>query len=235
MATGLKQFFAPRGTRENKSVAEYLIRPNALDGAALQRIREGFLASPLVGRSTLAGSFQGSYGLAITFTAAGRLELIRRYPELEAALDALTAPASFGAPPNAWYLNLLLLPAGRGVGRHTDGTLRKPADAPDALPVCVSVLYLVAPSGSGALQLFEWDRCVAELPPEEGAVIHFAGALEHAVASGPADRKSLVLEQYRLPDEAVARLPAFKVDSRAGFAAHLRDHAARPGKKLDLE
>jgi hypothetical protein len=216
-------------------VAEYLISRNALDGAALERIRDGFLASPLVGRSTLAGAFRGSYGLAVTFTAPGRAELISRYPELAAALDALAAPPAFGAAPNAWYLNLLALPPGRGVGRHTDGTLRQPAEEPDALPLCVSVLYLLAPAGSSALQLFEADACVAELPPEEGAVVHFAGALEHAVAPSAAERKSLVLEQYRLSDEALARIPSFKLDSRAGFAAHLRDHAARPGKKLDLE
>ena len=216
--------------------AEYLIRKNALDPVALERLRTDLLASPLVGKSTLAGSFQGSYGFAIHFTEAGRAELISRYPVLEPALAVMTAPSAFAPePPSAWYLNLLQLPAGKGVGRHTDGTLRRPADEPELLPVCVSVLYLEAPQGSGALELFRGPKSIATLEPEQGAVLHFDGALEHAVLEGKAARISLVIEQYRLDPVALARLPAFKIDSRAGFAAHLADHAARPGKKLDLE
>ena len=217
-------------------MADYLIRKHALDGASLERLKQGLLSSPLLGKSTLAGSFRNSYGFAITFTEPGRIELLARYPELEPALAALVAPPELTRrAPNAWYLNLLQLPAGQGVGRHTDGTLRRPADEPELLPLCVSVLYLEAPSGSGALELFRGAQRIATLEPESGAVVHFEGALEHAVGAGPAARVSLVLEQYALAAEALARLPAFKLDSRAGFAAYLADHGKRPPRKLDLE
>ena len=99
----------------------------------------------------------------------------------------------------------------------------------------MSVLYLEAPAGSGALELYRAGQRIATIEPEPGAVVHFEGSLEHSVGEGPAARTSLVLEQYALDAAVLAKLPAFKLDSRAGFAAHLADHAKRPGKKLDLE
>lgn len=207
-----------------------------MDEATLRRLEDELLGSPLLGKSTLAGSFRESYGFAITFTEAGRAELLQRFPPLGPALEALAAPGPFAPPrPNAWYLNLLQLPAGKGVGRHTDGTLRKVVGDEGLLPVCVSVLYLVAPEGSGALELYEGERSIRRIAPRPGAIVHFSGALEHEVLPSAADRVSVVLEQYALSPEALARMPAFKIDSRAGFAAYLADHAGRPPRKLDLE
>lgn len=207
-----------------------------MDEATLRGLEDGLLRSPLLGRSTLAGSFRESYGFAVTFTEAGRAELLRRFPPLGTALQALAPPESMAPrPPNAWYLNLLQLPPGKGVGRHTDGTLRNVVGEEALLPLCVSVLYLVAPEGSGALAIYEGDEVTRLIAPRPGAIVHFSGALEHEVQPSAASRVSLVLEQYLVSDEALARLPAFKLDSRAGFAAYLADHAGRPPQKLDVE
>ena len=43
-----------------------------------------------------------------------------------------------------------------------------------------------------------------------------------------ARRASLVCEQYAFPPEALARIPTFRIQSKAGFAAYLDDWRERP-------
>src|SRR5687767_12866795 len=99
---------------------EYVIHRRALEPARVESLRREVLSSPYVGRSTLVGSFQGSRGFAITFTAEGRARLEQRFPfltpYLSLALDR--APGRQLTPlllrpfgkhreriPNAYYLN----------------------------------------------------------------------------------------------------------------------------------
>lgn len=215
-------------------------------------MRQTLLSSPLVGRSTLAGSFRQSRGFALTFTHAG-LDVVRQRfselkPFLEAALDSKRRPSFtpfWRRRPtvNAWYLNLLLLGEGASVGRHVDGTLRGPTAEPELTPVMVSVLYLaVPPGGGGELVLSRGVKALAIIEPTEGTMVHFAGHLDHEVrpvgvaASAEAGRRaSLVLEQYALGPQSLGRLPPFKIDSRAGFESYLADRASRAVQPLDLE
>jgi hypothetical protein len=206
----------------------------AFSPAEVAAIREPLLASPLVGKSTLGGSFRASRGFAITFRSEGRAALEERFPAVAPFLAKATAKGALRGSarwrtkaPNAWYLNLLLVTAGGTVGRHVDGTLRGPSGDDDAVPVAVSVLYLSAPGG--ALVLSRGARELGRVIPSEGAMVHFRGELDHAVEpfEGEGTRASLVLEQYHFSDEALARLPELKVDSRAGFQAYLDSHAKR--------
>jgi len=191
--------------------------------AEVAAIREPLLASPLVGRSTLGGSFRASRGFAITFHGAGRAKLEARFPYIAPFLAK--AISAGRRKPNAWYLNLLLVPAGAGVGRHVDGTLRGPSGDETAVPRVVSVLYLSAPGGP--LVLSRGVKELGRVQPREGMMVHFDGDLDHAVEpfAGDGTRASLVLEQYRFGPEALERLPELKVDSRAGFKAYLDAHA----------
>lgn len=228
-------------------VAHRRIR-RALPGALLAAVREGVLGSPLIGSSTLAGSFQGSRGFGVTFTGEGIPQLLERFGFLkpywervragppERMLQSLRSRLSRPAPPspNAFFLNLLMLGPGASVGRHVDATLAKPSGVLDATPRLVSVLYLRVPRGArgGELVLDDGARIRSVVRPREGHLIHFDGRLTHRVEpfrEGPPDqaRASLVLEQYHFAPEALARLPAFQVHSRAGFAAHLADHRQR--------
>ena len=204
----------------------------AFTAAEVAAIREPLLNSPLVGKSTLGGSFRASRGFAITFRGDGRAQLEARFPSLAPFLAKATAKGALrGAArwraktPNAWYLNLLLVSAGGTVGRHVDGTLRGPSGEAYAIPVAVSVLYLSAPGG--ALVLSRGARELGRVIPSEGALVHFRGELDHAVEAfeGEGTRASLVLEQYHFGAEALARLPELKVDSRAGFQAYLDSRA----------
>jgi hypothetical protein len=223
-------------------VPERVLRRRALSPAALDELTDALLASPLMGQSTLAGSFRGSRGFALTFTRAGLGRVQARFRELSPFLDlALGEPRAlvplFGRarPTNAFYVNLLVLPGGASVGRHTDATLRAQSGEQDAVPRRVSVLYLKVPERGegGELRLYRGDRPVARVRPEPGLLLHFRGDLQHEVTpvepgrGGSGGRVSLVCEQYALGPGALARLPELLVQSRAGFDAYLADHAGR--------
>jgi hypothetical protein len=132
---------------------------------------------------------------------------------------------------NAFYLNLLIVGAGEGIGRHTDATLRGPAGSATAVPARVTVLYLDVPNGArgGELRLFRGPRLVGCVQPRMGMLVHFRGELEHEVSelSGDAGkaRVSLVCEQYTLEPEALRRLQPLHVQSHAGFGAFQQHHA----------
>jgi hypothetical protein len=228
-------------------VAELVTQFDALAGDVVATLREAILASPLVGRSTLAGSFRVSRGFAMTFTTAGIAQVRTRFPELVPFLEqALLAKSAARlrslkdrvlgreAPPNAWYLNVLVLNGGAAIGRHLDGTLRGPTGDKSAIPRWVSVLYLLGPAaGGGELLLWRGARQVARVTPCPGLLLHFRGDLEHEVtaleqAAEAAPRLSIVLEQYALSSPALEKLPAFALQSGAGFSAFLEDRARRP-------
>lgn len=222
-------------------------RREALARPDFEALREALLASPLVGRSTLAGPFQSSRGFAVTFRGdAGRQRVEERFPTLKPWLGSvLGAPATrvmtpfwrrlrpLERVPNAWYLNVLLVSEGGAVARHLDVTLREPAGVETSAPEMVSVLYLTVPAeaSGGALMLWSGKKPVAMVSPRENTVLHFRGDLAHAVQAfegAPSGvRASLVIEQYHFDDEALARLPEFQLDSRAGFEAFMKVHQAR--------
>jgi hypothetical protein len=224
-------------------VRELHVRQGALTDSVFAGLRDALLASPLVGRSTLAGPFQASRGFACIFHGEGRVRLVERFPTLGPYLDVTLGEPAVRAlspwwrrrltrVPNAWYLNVLLVSAGGTVGRHVDATLRKPAGESTALPEVVSVLYLTVPSAHGGeLALWMGDTLVRAIKPAPNLQVHFRGDLAHEVRAfdGPTDavRASLVIEQYHLAPDALARLPEFKLESRAGFSAYLEHHAGR--------
>jgi hypothetical protein len=211
---------------------EYVYQRQAVPAAELEQMIASLVGSPLVARSTLAGSFRSSQGFAATFRGDTLDRLEERFPAVlpfvrtVLGTSALLRPRwSLRSPvqSNGFYLNLLVLPAGASIGRHVDATLRGPSGVADAVPARVSVLYLSVPAvAAGAeLRLYREERQVLSLRPEPGALLHFRGDLAHEVTSheGPAGevRASLVLEQYALPEEAAGRLPELNVHSKASL------------------
>jgi hypothetical protein len=241
-------------TRESicYNVRTYTTQREALPTLELQVLREALLGSRFVSRSPLMGTFRASKGFAFIFTQEGRATLESRFPFLSCYLARILEPGSargllpwrerlFGPrrerlAPNAFYLNLLLLDAGTPVGRHIDATLQGPSGVPDATPQHVSVLYLQVPprAKGGELRLLRDNVPVGEVRPREGLLVHFRGDLQHEVRAFTggehgAQRASLVCEQYAFPPEALARIPAFRIQSKAGFAAYLDAQRERPG------
>jgi len=233
-----------------RDVSEYVTHRNALPAARLEALREALLSSRFVARSPLMGTFQSSRGFAFIFTEAGRATLEERFPFLRDYLARVMEPESwrgllpwrerlFGARkerrrPNAFYLNLLLLEPGRGVGRHIDATLQEPSGVPGATPEHVSVLYLNVPQGAkgGTLVFSRGTEPAGEVRPRPGMLVHFRGDLTHEVqpftgGGEGALRASLVCEQYAFAPEVLARLPEFRIQSKAGFGAYLEEHRQR--------
>ncbi len=231
-------------------VSEFVTHRGAMSAAKLEALREALLSSRFVARSPLMGTFQSSRGFALIFTEAGRAKLEERFPFLRDYLALVMDPASSRGllpwrerllgprkerrRPNAFYVNLLLLEPGRGVGRHIDATLQEPSGVPGATPEHVSVLYLNVPEGAkgGALVLSRGAQASGQVRPRPGMLVHFRGDLTHEVqpfTGGPegAQRASLVCEQYAFEPEALARLPEFRIQSKAGFAAYLQEHRER--------
>ncbi len=229
------------------AVNEYVTHRDAMPAAGREALRKALLSSRFVATSPLTGSFQASRGFAFSFTEEGRATLLSRFPFLSDYLALVTDPATtrgllpwrerlFGPSqerrrPNAFYLNLLLLQEGKSVGRHIDATLQEPSGVKGAVPEHVSVLYLEVPAKArgGELHLLRKDVSLGKVRPRPGLLVQFRGDLQHEVqpfTGGPegAVRASLVCEQYAFAPEALARLPAFQIQSKAGFAAYLDTH-----------
>jgi hypothetical protein len=223
---------------------EFVIRPNALEPVPLARLRKAVLSSPYVGESPLAGSFYASRGFAMTFTRAGVKEVLRRFGFLEPFVTQVLSPDAAGTlrpwplrllarrparMPNAFYLNVLLIGPGAGVGLHVDGTLRRDSGEPAATPRLVSVLYLQTPGAAGGeLRLYRNWRPVGTIQPAPGTLVHFRGDLKHEVLpfhGGAPDalRASLVCEQYCFGARTLERIPALAVHSKNGFRAYLTE------------
>lgn len=232
-------------------LGEFKARRRALQRTQFEALREALLGSPLVGHSTLGGTFAASRGFAVIFRHEGVARVLERFPQLaphlaatlgEPAVRALTPwwRGRHASVPNAWYLNLLVVPEGAAVARHLDVTLREVSGMQDALPEVVSVLYLTVPQAvGGELRLSRPGADARYVSPRENLLVHFRGDLAHEVCpffgAPQASRASLVIEQYHFAPLPLGRVPEFQLESRAGFSAYLRHHAGRPGTTFTID
>jgi hypothetical protein len=197
------------------------------------------LSSPLIAESTLNGSFQSSRGFGMTFTAQGFDVVKRRFPAVFEAISphlgemaARRMKSFLGAPvvvPNAWYLNLLLVPPRAHVARHIDATLRRVSQVDNATPVMVTVWYLSVPKArEGALCLWRGEQVIKRFFPKQRDICTFRGDLPHSVEpysqSDLPFRASVVVEQYHFEADALARFAPFHLESRSSFETFLSLH-----------
>lgn len=172
------------------------------------------MASPLVGPSVLTGGFAATRGFAVLFRRDGVARLESLVPALAPFLDAvLPWPGA-----SAYYLNLLVVPAGAEVEAHDDGTLTSACGLARSAPVRVSVLYLQSPRRGGALRLHRVLGPATTVQPVDGTLVHFRGDLVHSVATVHEGlRISLVMEQYALDSAALAQVPRCQLASEGHF------------------
>jgi hypothetical protein len=220
-------------------VTDVVIVDDALAKQALLALREGVLASKLLGDSPLGGTFLATRGFSITFHRGAQSDVVARFPFTAPFLDIALARTSevqkqplLGGPPvpNAFYLNVLVVPEGASVGKHVDATLG-PSNG-SVIPQAVAVLYLdVADDLRGGRLVLSDDATVVDsITPKANRFVLFAGRLAHeveAVSSSSRPRVSLVLEQYALAPGVLSAVPKLKVHSRAGFQAVLDEVRAR--------
>lgn len=213
--------------RYNHALADYLIQDDTVSPEHLAAMRQWLADSDLIGASPLKGTFGASRGFAITFTRAGLGELAQRFPALMRFMEvgvlgrpwrALYGPLARLRETRAFYLNVLVVPAGANVARHVDATLSPSLGAATVTPLAVSVLYLATPPG-GVLRLWRGERQVAELTPSPGRFVCFRGDLGHEVAAveGSGERISIVCEQYAFSRRQASAMKALHVTSRGRF------------------
>lgn len=217
-----------------------VILDNALDEAALAGLRDGVLASHLLGDSPLGGTFAATRGFSVTFHRTRVADVVERFPfaapflalalDVERAREVQHKPL-LGGPPvaNAFYMNVLVVPPGAGVGKHVDATLG-PSNG-SVIPEAVAVLYLDVAEDlrGGALALYADDALVEEIEPRANRFVLFAGRLGHEVRAVEASRPrlSIVCEQYALAPGVLSAVPALKVQSRIAFQRVLENVRAR--------
>jgi len=222
----------------------YIVVDDAMDAVALSSLQQAIEGTRLIGQSQLVGGFSATRGFGIACHVDALDDALRKAPFLRAfvALALKQAWRDTIRPPsvvdrvgavlfhdvNALYLNVLSVPPGAAVERHTDATLGTVADDDRALvPRVVAALYVTVPAdlGGGQLRLFDGvsSEPIADITPQVGRLVVFDGRLAHEVtattASGP--RISCVAELYRLPRARLRRLPRVRVQSQ-GFADVLR-------------
>jgi hypothetical protein len=197
-------------------------KPEALPPETVESIREAILGSPLLGETNLTGQFTGTYGFSVTFRRDSMSDVTARFPAFTPFLDAALLPDC-----DAFLLNPLLVQNGRGVKAHIDRSLEFYKQGLGC-PVAVSVLYVQVPEQlmGGQLRLYHRGKRVAALEPMPRALVTFRGDLMHEVAAVEAGasglssaRVSLVVEQYRVPQQVRAWIPFFEVRTRSGALA----------------
>ena len=236
----------------------YVQSPHVVQHDERVQLLRSFEENLLIGKSPLRGPFQGTRGVAWTFTLPGLTKLLGTCPWLAPALSALAlhGPAQTcsrfpslrrHAPFNAFYLNLLEVSVGEGVAAHLDTTLRETVELPELFPNEVSVLWVTAPPTlvGGELRLFKGAKVLATLPPAPGDVVHFNGQLLHQILpiecindsteNHPSRRISLICEKYRVPRGALHKVPPLKRHARGLFSRYLKRARGRPPKPFEAD
>ncbi len=196
--------------------------PDALPVDVIESIRAAILGSSLLGESNLTEQFSGTYGFSLTFRREALSEVKDRFPAFGPFLEAALLPGC-----NAFLLNPLLVQNGRGVEAHMDRSMEFYVDGLGC-PIAVSVLYVQVPEhlSGGELRVYHRGQRVAALSPRPHSLVTFRGDLMHEVtaveAGAPelsAARISLVVEQYRVPESLLAKVPVFELRTQTGAQA----------------
>jgi hypothetical protein len=196
---------------------DFIAFPGAIGDELSHTIRSGLLSSGLIGANHLPAAFQKTHGFGIRFRREALPQVRVILPCLEWFLARLLDPTDAATllgneaierAPNAFALNVLLIPPGGGTALHLDKTL-------GVSPRLVSVLYLQGHCSSGGqLYLIRRGIPAGVVNPRPGMLVHFRGDLMHGVSESVATtpRLSLVCEQFVLDEARLKRAPFLSVD-----------------------
>jgi hypothetical protein len=209
-------FYRLYNPKIKKEEAVCLVETEGLGSQMVRDIFNGLIMSGVVGENPLSEGFAGTRGFGVKFRREALDTLIKLMPWTRAYFDKILDEnvarhfcAGRSEKPNAFYLNALVIPPGRGTSLHVDKTLdgRTP-------PTVVSVLYLTTTSPGGLLHLTDRNWPVGLVNPRPGMIVHFRGDLAHGVSrtslSGVV-RSSLVCEQYFLTEEQIGSCPQLEL------------------------
>lgn len=166
-------------------------------------------------QNNLNRDFVGTRGFSVAFTRDGIERTIAAFPFLEGYVRRVLRDDC-----NAFYLNPLQLENGSRVDPHIDRSLRSYCKD-IVMPFSVTVLYVEVPNGmvGGELVLARGKKTLARIRPRRNLLVEFDGDLTHSVerVDSPGRRLSLVCEQYALTEDELEQVPAYAVESRAGY------------------
>jgi hypothetical protein len=196
-----------------------LVESDALGSHIVRDIANGIMTSALLGENPLSGAnFGGTQGFRVKFRRDALDRLIKLMPWTQPYFDKIldekvarhfSASRLENSQPNAFYLNALVIPPGRGTGLHVD-TLQDLQTTPSL----VSVLYLETVPSGGLLYLCDANWPVGLVNPRPGMIVHFRGDLKHGVTNTPSSsvvRLSLVCEQYCLNEKKIGLCPKLEL------------------------
>lgn len=190
-----------------KKTRYYAQRTNLFPLNYLEELEKSILSSPYLADNQLSENFAQTRGFSVVFKRASIEKVEQEFPFFKNYLQiALKNPC------NAFYLNA----NGSRVEPHVDCSISS-YERIMLVPQLVSVLYVKIPDDlqGGELILELEDKPVGKITPQRNNLIYFIGNLLHSVnpviSSQP--RISLICEQYNLPDERLAKIPDFDIQS----------------------
>jgi hypothetical protein len=199
-----------------------LVESEGLGSQTVRDMSNGLITSGLVGENQWVGGFAGTRGFGVKFRREALDTLMKLMPWTRPYFDKILdekVALHFGAGrsekshPNAFYLNALIIPPGKGTSLHRDKTLDG-----QTTPMLTSVLYLeTTTSPGGMLYLCERTWPVGLVNPRPGMIVHFRGDLMHGVTNTPLSgvvRSSLVCEQYLLTEGKIGSCPQLELVMR---------------------
>lgn len=177
----------------------------AFPATYLETLAQGILNADELGPSPLGQEFVNTRGFSLVFRRSRIGDMCDAYPYLSHFLEKAVFPAS-----NAFYVNPLVLHGTSRVAPHVDCRLIKEKNL-RIIPNIVSVLYVSVEENmeGGELCLFSGTEDEFSIQPRTNDLIHFRGDIIHSVSEvrTPADRISVVCEQYNLPEEVISSFP----------------------------
>jgi hypothetical protein len=204
-------------------------RLDTLPETDLATLRSAVLDSPYLAESDLNEGFSGTKGFSLLFRR-DQLERAKEWmPCLGPYFELVLKPEA-----NAFFLNPLVIHGGGAVGAHADKTLSSYLKSVP-YPFCVSVLYLNLPEPrtGGNIVFHRWFGRHT-VSPQENLLLEFPGWLKHEVtelkSESDSPRVSMVLEQYRLREDALQELVPWHLDTNRPFEFFL-DQALNPDQE----
>ena len=193
--------------------AGYTLHGTPFDADYLAEVRQQVRKSPFFTVNNLNRDFVGTRGFSVVFRRSAIDRVLAAFPWTQRYLERALRPDC-----NAFYLNPLQLAQGSHVSPHIDRSLRAYVLDVDP-PRAVTVLYVDVPAGmkGGELVLRRGRKFLARIAPQQGLLLEFDGDLDHAVERVDTGglRLSVVCEQYDLPEDELAGVPEYRVESRA--------------------
>lgn len=173
------------------------IERNFLTKEECRSLTEYITNHELVDKTDLNDMFSSSYGFSIKFNMYSKYDFLYSKYNLKKLYDIFVRIREPGT--NAYICNPLILEKSKSIGYHYDDTIGF------ARPVCVTVLYLDAPSDmtGGEFCIRDHSHTIVH-DVEVGQKLTFRGDMCHMVRPYETNenkrRVSLVFEQYNIPE-----------------------------------